>query len=192
MGHHTQRCSCVGFYCGGSFSACALHPTPRANIHSPVVQTTGHHQEQGRPWHVALGLGGSKAATEVHEEDEEEGDVPVTERQQLTGLARGHSPPPFHWSPALSLSVSPSWHVMFYIQSFPPWELEWEEQRQKGDSHSVPGACVKTEVKGWVPWQPPPAWLPSLHLVPALSFGPHGDEGMRASVSSMSLKYQQV
>lgn len=87
VSHHTRRCFCVGFYCGGSLNACALHPIPCANIHSPVVQATGHHQEHGRPWHVALSLGGSEAATEVNEEDEKEGDVPATDREQLTGLA---------------------------------------------------------------------------------------------------------
>lgn len=49
----------------------------------PVVQATGRHQEQGRPWHPPLSFTGSKAATEVHEEDEEEGDVPHAVTQVL-------------------------------------------------------------------------------------------------------------
>lgn len=48
-----------------------------SSVHLPVVQATRHHQEQGRPWHGALSFGRSKTATEVHEKDEEEGDVPV-------------------------------------------------------------------------------------------------------------------
>lgn len=81
--------------------------TPCADIHSPVVQTTGHHQEQGRPWHVALSLGGSETATEVHEKDEEERDVPVTEKQQFTGLARA-IPTTFPLLPCIAHSVTPS------------------------------------------------------------------------------------
>lgn len=128
---------------------------------------------------MALGLGGSKTATEVHEEDEEEGDVPVTQRQRRYRPGQGPSPSPFHWSLELSHRVSSCWHVT-HTALHPAFSALGVKVGGTETKRRVPDPCVKTEVKGWAPWQPPPAWLPSLDLVPALSLILHGDERIRA------------
>lgn len=65
--------------------------SPSAVTHSPVVQATGHHQEQGSPWHGAGRCSGSEAAAQVHEEDEEKGDIPAWKEDSVQGLPQACS-----------------------------------------------------------------------------------------------------